>query len=247
MIKGNASKAIRGEGLALSSATISDSVPTARYHFPLLDAGSFLTGIAGSGVYTPLELRLFEGDTATDNYLTLSIYQRENDPCGIRVEWSTYIVGADGRPDSLRLDSFAAESCLDPMSLMTVAAEVSQAIDPESNSLDTQVFSPFMNFVASVDLAASVDAVATLDWLETGDRVCSLNDICDEFYVEGQHVLEPASLAEPFTVQISNMVTPWNDYMDTNAVRASVRQVPAIQALNPWRNLRSFAGESAAP
>jgi hypothetical protein len=246
LVKGNAQSAIRGEGLALSSTTVADAVPTASYHFPLFDASVLLNDVAGPGVYTPLAIELFDGETA-GHYLTLSVYQREGDPCGTRAEWVTYVEGTGGRPETLRLDTFAAEPCLDPVSLITVAADISQTHNLVSNTLQTQITSPFTRFEGSVNLNLTNGAQAGLNWLESGDRSCSLNNICDEFYIDGQLLMEDANVGDISAINIDTMATPWDSYIDTGAVRAGVRLTPAIQAMNPWRNMRSFAAPAPAP
>jgi hypothetical protein len=245
LIKGEAQSAIRGEWVALASTYISDSVPTARYHFPLLDAVGLLTGVAGPGVHTPAAIGLFDGETP-GHYLTLNVYKRESDACGIRAEWVTYVEGADGRADSLRVDTIASQPCLDPVSLMTLTAAVDQSYDGV-DTLDTVIDTPFIQFDATVDLSLATGAQVGLDWLESGDLVCSVNGVCDKVYIEGQQLMEEAQLAGTAAVTIHAMATPWDSYIDTGAVRAGVRLVPALQALNPWRTMRSFAAPAPLP
>ena len=59
--------------------------------------------------------------------------------------------------------------------------------------------------------------------------------------------MAPANRVESSGVQIQEIATPWNAYIDTDAVRVDVRNSPALQALKPWRNLRSFAADAPAP
>ena len=242
LIKGNARSAIRGEGAALSSGVTAQSVPTASYHFPLLNANGLLAD-AGLDTHTPLAIELFDGE-APGTYLTLSVYQREGDPCGTRAEWITYVEGADGSAESVRLDAFAAEVCLDPVSLMTLATELQQEVDG-GGRLNTSISSPFTRFEASVELdALAVDTLAGLNWLEATERSCSLNDICDDYYIDGQTLLAPVEQVGSAGVYITEITTPWDpDYIDTDAVRAGVRRNAAIQASNPWVNARSFAAD----
>jgi hypothetical protein len=245
MISG-AGAALRGDAAVLSAPNVSESVPTAHYHFPLTltNANGLLTETAGSGTYMPRAVELFEGEVA-GHYLTLAVYQREGDPCGIRAEWITYVEGPDLRPESLRLDSVTAGSCLDTESLMTVAADVSQSIG--SNTLTTQINSPFIQFNATVDLNVPNAVLAGLNWLEATERVCSLNGICDEFYYGGGLVQVGAHRADIAATQITVANTPWDAYIDPAAGRAGVRTNATIQTFNPWRNMRSFPALAPAP
>ncbi|MFT4518840.1 MAG: hypothetical protein ACI9JM_001225 [Halioglobus sp.] len=246
LVQGLAKDAIRGEGLALAATTITDSVPTASYHFPLLDAVGLLTEAAGPGVHTPIAVELYDGEVA-GLYLTLNVYKREGDTCGTRAEWLTYVTGADGRPEALRIDSVATQPCLDAITLMTVAADVSQDHNLVSNTLGTLINSQFVQFDASVDLDLATGAQAGLNRLESGDRVCSLNDICDEFFIDGQQLMEDAHQADGIAVTINAMATPWDSYVDMSGARADVRLVPDDSAMNPWRNLRTFAAPVPVP
>ena len=243
-VQGEAKKAMRGEKAVLTPVSMGVSVPTARYHFTLQDPQGLLAAVEAAD-RTPVTVKLFEDDTEAAHYLTLSVYRREKDPCGTRAEWVTYVAGPDGRPTTLRLDAFAAESCLNPVSLMTVATDLTQSIANES--LNTQIVSPFARFEATVDLSQADDPLLAQEWIEAGDRVCSLNGICDDFYYDGQLLMAPANRVESSGVQIQEIATPWDSYIDTNAVRVDVRNSPALQALKPWRNLRSFVADAPAP
>ena len=104
-----------------------------------------------------------------------------------------------------------------------------------------------MQFEASVDLGSATGAQAGINRLESGDWICSLNNICDEFYIDGQHLMEDAHQADGTAVTIDAMATPWDSYVDMGGARADVRLVPAGMAMNPWRNLRTFAAPAPAP
>jgi len=105
----------------------------------------------------------------------------------------------------------------------------------------------FIQFDATVDLGLASAAQVGLDWLESGDLVCSINDVCDKIYIEGQQLMEPAQLADTPAITLNAMTTPWDSYINTAAVRAGVRLVPALQAMNPWRTMRSFAAPAPVP
>jgi hypothetical protein len=243
-VQTNAQNAIRGTGVVPTAFTTSDSVPTAYYHFPLTDATGLLTAVAGPGTLTPIAVELFEGETAA-HYLTLAVYKRENDPCGMRAEWITYVAGSTGRPETVRLDAYAADSCLDPVSLLSVATDLSQNVN--GNLLATHISSTFTRFDATIDLSSTDSALTGANWLEAGDRVCALNGICDKFYYDGQLATVPAKRADTLATVVTTLESPWNDYIDVNAVRSGVRQNSALQAQNPWRNLRPFAAIVPAP
>ena len=241
LAQNNAQAAVRGEAIALSAATLSGAVSGAQYHFVLQDPQGLLDIAVGPGIATPMPVALFDGEAA-NYYLTLSVYQRENDPCGMRAEWLTYVEGMDGRPESLRLDSFSTQPCLDPVSLMTIATDLSQI--NADGLLRTKISTPFTRFTATIDVGMTDSVLTSQDWLEAGDRVCSVNGICDEFFYDGQLVFTPALRANAPAVQIQEILTPWDGYIDSAAARAGVRVNAAQQALNSWRNVRSFAEDN---
>ncbi len=244
LVQGNARSAIRGQGLVPAPFTTADSMPTAYYHFSLLDPTGLLNAVAPPGTLTPTPVALFDDEPA-DYYLTLAVSKRENDPCGTRAEWITYVVGSGGRPESVRLDTLTTDSCLDPVSLLAVATELSQTVS--GNMLTTQLSTPFIQFEATVDLSSTDDVLTGADWLEAGDRSCSLNGICDKLYYDGHLATIPAKRADTVATVVTTIETPWDDYIDTSSGRAGVRQNPSLQALNPWRNLRPFASSVAVP
>ena len=77
--------------------------------------------------------------------------------------------------------------------------------------------------------------------------MCALNGICDEFYYDGELLMGTALRADASAIQLIEFETPWDTYIDTNAVRAGVRTNASLQAYNPWRTLRSFAADNPAP
>ncbi len=243
-VQNEAKAAIHGEKPVLSPVTIAQSVPTARYHFTLQNPLGLLAAVDAADL-TPVPVKLFEDDTAAEYYLTLSVYRREKDACGTRAEWVTYVEGPDGRPRTLRLDTFAADPCLNPVSLITVATKMAQSI--QGGSLNTQIEAPFTRFKATANLSLADGPLVGQDWIEAGDHVCSVNGICDDFYYDGQLLLAPAKRLESSNVVIQEIATPWDAYIQPGTVRLDVRNSPAIQALNPWRNLRSFAADAPAP
>jgi hypothetical protein len=237
-VQSNAKLALRGTGDVVPvAATVSESVPTAQYHFIVSDPVGLLASVSAPGVYTSAPVALFEGEPAA-HYLTLSVYKREKDPCGSRAEWTTYVVGSSGKTETLRLGAFTAEACPDPVSLVTLASGVMQSVI--GDLLETQISSPFTQFHATVDLSLADDELAGAGWIAAGDRVCALNGVCDKFYYDGLTILAPALRADSTALQVQEMVTPWDAYIEADSARAGVRISPSIQALNPWQNQRAF-------
>jgi hypothetical protein len=213
-----------------------------QYHFVLHDPQGLLKTAAGLDGVTPAQVALFEGE-APQYYLTLSVFSREDDPCGLAVEWVTYVEGIAARPESIRLDGFSNQPCLDPMSLMTVAADVAQSV--ADDSLTTVINTPFMQFEAVVDMRLADSVPTSQNALEASERACSLNDVCDEFFYDGQLLLTPMLRANAPAVDLHAIKTPWDEYVDAATVRAGVRLHRAVQGINRWRNVRSFAGDAA--
>ena len=100
---------------------------------------------------------------------------------------------------------------------------------------------------ATVTLDLADEELVSQNWLEANEWVCALNDICNDYYYDGQLLMVPIKRADTVATQIHTLVTPWDDFIDTDAARAGVRLHSALQVFNPWRNLRSFAADAPAP
>lgn len=239
-----ASAAIRGEAVALTATTTNETVPTAHYHFPLLDPVGLLMSAVGPGAHTPVAVELFADEDA-DFYLSLAVFKREDDPCGVRAQWYTYVLGADGYPNTLVLDSVASDACLDPHILLSPATEVTQS--EQYGEIRTRVATPFVDFEAKVTLALADTELAGLNWLEAGEWVCSLNNVCDKVFYDSALLTAPVARADQVATEVLALHTPWDGFIDAGAARAGVRDNPSLQVFNPWRNLRPFAAPDPAP
>lgn len=242
LVQGLARDNIRGEGLVLTPGQRGISVPTAQYHFPVTDTAGLL-GAAGAGAYTPMALALFDGEAA-GHYLTLSVYGQEDDACGVRVEWSTYVDNGSGQPMTLELDAGASEPCFDTNVFMTPALDITHGIS--GSWLDTEINTPFLTFDATTDLSLAIPLLASLDHIEAGDWTCSLAGVCDSGYYGEGIVTAPADVADGIAVSIT-MSTPWDAFIDAAGVRVGVRDEPYDQAFNLSRNLRPYAAPAPAP
>jgi len=228
---------MRGEGSALSAFTTGDTAPTARFHFILNDPAALFASVGAEGQFTPLALALHDGEMP-DYYLSLVVYGRKNDPCGLRAEWVTYVANPQGRPQTLQLDTLNSDACLDPVSLLGLPAVVAQNAD--GVQLHTRLTSPFIRFAAQVDVTRGADVLPGLDWIEAGDQVCSLNGVCDHFFYDGQILVQPLTRVDAGGVVISELKTPWDAFIQPRPAEVTVQQTPATYANNPWKNVRSL-------
>ena len=130
--------AMRGGRPTLTPTTRGESTATAHYHFLIEDPEALLASVGAQGKFTPVAISL-DDQGSPGFYLTLAVSMREDDPCGLRAAWSTYILNEKNRPRTLQLDEFSSDACLDPVSLLGLPAPVQQAvikIPQISNSLD---------------------------------------------------------------------------------------------------------------
>ena len=229
-----AEAALRGEGAALAPTTTGDSEPTVNYHFIITDPQGLLARVGADEAFTPLAIALQDGEAA-DYYLTLSLYARQNDPCGLRADWFTYVQGEEQRPSTLTLQGLASDACLDPMALLGLPASISQGI--EAGVLDSHVSSAFLTLDAGLELSMGTEVMPSRDWIEAGDHVCSLNRVCSSFFYDGQTLGEPVMGIDFGGIAIETIATPWDDFIQDYPSQVTVQGYPSIFAVNPWDNV----------
>jgi hypothetical protein len=232
-----AQDAMLGVGDALSAATTGETVATTNYHFVIEDPEALLASVGAQGVFTPVAISL-DGIAEPDMYPTLEVTQREGDACGLRADWSMYVLNEQSRMQTLQLDTFNSDACLDPVSLLGLPAVVRQTVDQDK--LTTQIDSPFIRFSATLDLSNSKDFLPGQDWIEASDQLCALNKVCDFTYYDGQTLNQPVEQIDFGSITIDEISTPWNDFINIKHAQVTVRQFPAIRAANPWKNVPVF-------
>jgi hypothetical protein len=233
-VLGTAVAAINGLGLVPHPMTIGTDVPSTHFHFVVTRPAAMLESLGATTELTPVAIALHEGDTP-DYYLTLAVYGRENDPCGLRAEWLTYVEGENQRPSALRLQLLSNEACLDPAAYLALPGTVENRV--ETTNLSTRLLSPFVEFSAQLDLSLGEDVLPTLDWIETQDQVCSLNQVCDGHFYNGQTLSRGATRIDTSGVAIDALQSPWDDYIQPFPAQVTVRRFPQPMAINPWKNV----------
>ncbi|MEH6589032.1 MAG: hypothetical protein V7746_02185 [Halioglobus sp.] len=233
-VQGIAIAALNGLGLVPQPMTIGSGAPTTHFHFVLKRPLALLESLDTGTKLTPIPIALHEGDTA-DFYLTLAIYERDNDPCGPRAEWLTYVEGDNKRPSAIRLQLLTSEACLDAAAVLALPATVESTLN--ASKLSIRLLSPFVEFSAQLDLSLDEMVLPTLDWIETLDQVCSVNQVCDGHFYDGQTLSRQASRIDTSGVTIDRVRTPWDDYIQPFPAQVTVRQFPQPMAINPWKNV----------
>jgi hypothetical protein len=236
-VLGLAEAAMRGVGSALGAFTDGETVPTTRYYFTVTDPAALLASVDADSGIAPVAIALHDGDTP-DYYLSLVIEGRTDDPCGLRAQWSTYVLGENDRPRTLVLDTLSSDACLDPVSLLGISAVVEQRVD--GDQIHTRLASPFMEFTAQLDLSRGDVVLSGLDWIEAGDSACSLGGVCDYFFYDGEILVEPVLRIAAEDVVIDKLRTPWEDYIRTRPTEVTVQHARATYATNPWKNVKAF-------
>jgi hypothetical protein len=229
--------AMRGGRSTLTPTTTGESTATAHYHFVIEDPEALLASVGAQGKFTPVAISL-DDKGSPGFYLTLAVSMREDDPCGLRAAWSTYILNEKNRPRTLQFDGFSSDACLDPVALLGLPAVVQQAV--EGKQLKTRISSPLSRFEATLDLSRSAEVVPGQDWVEAGDQVCSMNGICDYTFYDGQTLVHPAQRIDFGGITVEEIATPWDDFIDTEPAEVTVRQFPAIRGINRWRDVPPF-------
>lgn len=237
MMLGIAEAAMLGDGYALSATSTGEPIATTTYNFVINDPQALLASVGAQGIFTPVAISL-DGFAEPDMYLTLEVSQREGDPCGLRADWSMYVLNEQSRMQTLQLDTFNSDACLDPVSLLGLPALVQQSAD--QNTVTTDIDSPFVRFSATLDLNNSTDFLPGQDWIEASDQLCSLNKVCDFRYYDGATLIQPLRQIDFSGITIDEISTPWNAFINIEPIQVTVRQFPAIRAANPWKTVPVF-------
>jgi len=236
-VLGLAEAAMRGGDPVPSAFTRGETLPTSYFHFVINDPAGLFASVGAGDKFTPLAIALHDNETP-DYYLSLVVYERKDDPCGIRAEWVTYVLTDNGRPQTLQLDTLASDACLDPVSLLGLPAIVE--LEAGDDQLYTRLSSLFLRFGARIDVTRGEDVLLGLDWVEAGDQVCSLNGICDSFFYDGQLLVEHVTRIDAGAVTINEFDTPWNGFIQTRPTQVVIHKTAATFGTNPWKNVPAF-------
>jgi hypothetical protein len=76
-----------------------------------------------------------------------------------------------------------------------------------------------------------------LAWLQSLDRVCSLAGICDGNFIDGGMLNLPLRQVDPSAVDLTELHTPWDDFIEPEAVTVWLGSDPRLQVVNPWNNV----------
>jgi hypothetical protein len=234
---GIAQDAMLGNGAALTATSIGDTVPTVHYHFTVEDPHGLLQRVGAADRFSPTPVALYD-DSEADFYLTLSVYGRTRDPCGIRADWSTYVRNGEGRISTLQLESFSDAACIDPVSMLGLAAVVEQS-GTADNTLQTRVTTPQIQVTADLELDNSSERLPGQDWVAAGDEVCALNGTCSYSFYDGNTLVENLRSIDFSGIEVT-VSTPWDDFINTEPAEVMVPRAAAIRVGNPWRNVAPF-------
>lgn len=89
-------------------------------------------------------------------------------------------------------------------------------------------------------MSCAVEALLALDFIEAGDRVCSLNGVCDRYFYGGQILVRPVRRIPAYDVVMEELHTPWDDCIRPLPAQGTVQQGPATYATNACRNVAFF-------
>jgi len=236
-VLGLAEAAMRGGPPVPDIFVRGEVLPTSYFHFAVNDPTALLASVGAGDKFKPVAIALHEQE-APNYYLSLLVYERKQDSCGIRADWVTYVLTDNGRPQTLQLDTLGSDACLDPVSLLGLPSIVE--LEAGDEQLYTRLSSPFVRFAARIDVTRGEDALPGLDWVEAGDQVCSLSGVCDSFFYDGQLLVEPVTRIDAGGVTIDAFDTPWNEFIQTRPTQIVIHKTAATFGTNPWRNVPNF-------
>ncbi len=234
-VLGIAEAAVVGEGDALAGFTVGTSVPSAYFNFVITDPGGLKDALGLPESTRLAAIRALESDTDAKHYLSLRVYGVDGMSKGNRAEWTVFVEGDDGRPQSLIVDLLTEEVVADPELFLRLPSVVEHGTS--QGELRTTLKSRLIEFEASIDLGRAHDALPTLDWVEAGDWVCRRNGACDKIFYDGQTMEESVVLAGPDAVDIQRFSTTWDDFVASDPASVFVRENVRNYAWNPWRNV----------
>ena len=178
------------------------------------------------------DLCLLCGDDTGGPHLVLVVESVDGAPEGICARWATYVVGEAGRPSLQVLATLSEEVAVDPESILRLPDRVEHELD--AGIVRTRLASGEIEFASEIGLVDCSGRLWSRDAVESGDWVTHPGGVRDKVYYDGGMMEEAALVGRP---QVAVMETPWNQFIDIEAGRASVRTTVLRKACNPWMDL----------
>ena len=222
----------RGQGDPMVGYRVSNTTPSAYYHFEVTDPDRLTAAIDLPAGHALAPTTIFEGG-AEAHYLTLSVVDVDGALDGPSAEWSVYTDTGDGRPKQMVLDRMTADVAFDPVEILALPDVVDHAVD--GDRVETRLSSGDIEFVAGFATSAASRQELSMDWVETGDVVCRLNGICDALYYDAETLDVPVGI--PSEVSIESFSTPWDDFIETTPAAVFFRDNAQDYAIKRWFNL----------
>ncbi|MEP5837526.1 MAG: hypothetical protein ABJ322_07395 [Marinobacter sp.] len=234
---GQAEAAFAGKLDVASAGLEGEQAPSIYFHLPVTDTEGLMQRM-GLDPSTPLAaISPVEGGIPTP-LLTLHFFEVENDPCGYRAEWLTYLQSQGAAyAETWRVASYTKAPCLDLAALVHPGYEVTHEMVGERSYV--QVTGPGVRVEASVDGSDAAPSIPGLDWVESGDRVCSAAAFCDSNYYDGATLSTPLDVISPSAVDITRLQHPWEEFVDETAVTVIMRGNPRLQLIKPGSDIQA--------
>lgn len=232
LMRGAVDQLFRGQGDALVGFRVGNETPSATYDFEITDPDALEATLDLPDGHHLAPISIFDGDDEAQ-YLTLSVTERDGAVEGTRAEWSVTVEDEGGRPYRRVLDLVTSDVGIDPASIVGLPSVVHHQLD--DGVLSTRLSSPQITFDASFATGGAKDRALSLDWIESGDTVCDASGVCDAYYYDAETL--DVAVHQPATVEVGELSTPWDEFIDATPTRAYARDNAQDFAVKRWYDL----------
>ncbi|MEL6985891.1 MAG: hypothetical protein AAFO29_25905, partial [Actinomycetota bacterium] len=229
-----------GTGDPFVGKEIGNEIPASYYHFEITDPDGLEATLDLPPGHRLAPTTLFVDDSPR-HYLTLGIYEFDDGPEGTQAEFSvsTSDDSDGGRPPNRTIiERLTEQVTFDPVTIITRPSLVDHLAD--GDAITTRLGSSTIAFEATLTTTGATERPLHLDWIEAGDDTCHLNGICDRYYYDAEALDVPVKV--PNEVDIGELSTPWNEFIDTDPATVFFRDNFQQYAIKPWYNLDVMTG-----
>lgn len=224
---------------------IGNGVPAGHYLFEVTDPAELQAQLDLAPGRRLAPISLFVDDDPR-HYLSVTIYEFDDGPEGVRAEFAVYTTvdeapadddggAADPTrpPDRTIITTLTGRPTIDPITIFRRPGAITHTLDGET--LTTRLGSPDVRFAATITTTDPTERPLHLDWIEAGDDTCHRNGVCDRYYYDAEALDVPVKVPASFT--IDELSTPWDRFLSSEPAAVFFRDNFQQYAIKPWYNL----------
>ena len=175
-------------------------------------------------------------DDEPELLLTLNIYEVSGIVSGLRAEWSTYIVDAQGAPRYMVVEARCAKGSLHPVELFTHPGRVEhRTTAPKIDSLvASSEDALFRSSLTQRDDHPYVQV--SNEWIIANDNIYWRNGIYDRTYYDANMIAAPVRSIPGMDVDIEDQ-THWAQFLEPAPKHVLKYEGPLHFMITPWANI----------